>query len=137
MMMLNRKAAAQYGEVMVETGVSGADGTQLIQLLLDGFIESLDIAEGHIKRKAISEKSYHLTRAGRIILGLQDALDFKQGGDIARTLSELYQYVTRRLLHINMRNDLVALGEVRGLMQQVREAWALVPSLVTPARRAM
>ncbi len=137
MMMLNRKAAAQYGEVMVETGVSGADGTQLIQLLLDGLIESLDIAEGHIKRKAIAEKSFQLTRAGRIVLGLQSALDFEKGGDIARTLSELYQYVTRRLLHINMKNDLVALGEVRGLMQQVREAWTLVPSLVTPARRAM
>ena len=136
-MMLNRRAAAQYGEVMVETGVSGADGTQLIQLLLDGLIESLDIAEGHIKRNAIAEKSYHLTRAGRIVLGLQDALDFKQGGDIARNLSELYQYVTRRLLHINMKNDLVALGEVRGLMQQVREAWSLVPSLVAPARLAM
>ena len=137
MMMLNRRAAAQYGEVMVETGVSGADGTQLIQLLLDGLIESLDIAEGHIKRNAIAEKSYHITRAGRIVLGLQDALDFKQGGDIARNLSELYQYVTRRLLHINMKNDLVALGEVRGLMQQVREAWSLVPSLVPPARLAM
>ena len=137
MMMLNRRAANQYGAVMVETGVSEADGTQLVQMLLDGLIESLNVAEGHIKRKAIAEKSQHLTRAGRIVLGLQSALDFEQGGDVARTLNELYQYVTRRLLHINIRNDLDALNEVRELMQQVRDAWALVPSLVAPARRAM
>ena len=135
MMMLNRRAANQYGAVMVETGVSEADGTQLIQMLLDGLIESLNIAEGHIKRKAIAEKSYHLTRAGRIVLGLQNALDFEHGGDVAKTLSELYQYVTRRLLHINIRNDLEALNEVRGLIQQVRDAWVLVPSLVAPVRQ--
>ena len=130
--MQNRRAADHYGAVMVETGVSEADGTQLVQMLLDGLIESLNVAEGHIKRKAIAEKSYHLTRAGRIVLGLQSALDFEQGGDVAKTLSELYQYVTRRLLHINIRNDLEALNEVRGLMQQVRDAWVLVPSLVAP-----
>lgn len=135
MMMLNRRAANQYGEVMVETGVSEADGTQLIQMLLDGLIENLNVAEGHIKRKAIAEKSFHLTRAGRIVLGLQSALDFEHGGDVAKTLSELYQYVTRRLLHINIRNDLEALNEVRGLMQQVRDAWTLVPSLVAPVRQ--
>ena len=134
-MMLNRRAANQYGEVMVETGVSEADGTQLIQMLLDGLIENLNVAEGHIKRKAIAEKSYHLTRAGRIVLGLQNALDFESGGDVAKTLSELYQYVTRRLLHINIRNDLEALNEVRGLMQQVRDAWVLVPSLVAPVKQ--
>ena len=137
MMMLNRRAANHYGAVMVETGVSEANGTQLIQMLLDGLIESLNVAEGHIKRNAIAEKSHHLTRAGRIVLGLQTALDFEHGGDVARTLSELYQYVTRRLLHINIRNDLDALNEVRELMQQVRDAWTLVPSLVAPARRAM
>ena len=135
MMMLNRRAANQYGAVMVETGVSEADGTQLVQMLLDGLIESLNVAEGHIKRKAIAEKSYHLTRAGRIVLGLQNALDFEHGGDVAKTLSELYQYVTRRLLHINIRNDLEALNEVRGLIQQVRDAWVLVPSLVAPVRQ--
>jgi flagellar protein FliS len=135
MMMLNRRAANHYGAVMVETGVSEADGTQLIQMLLDGLIESLNIAEGHIKRKAIAEKSYHLTRAGRIVLGLQNALDFESGGDVAKTLSELYQYLTRRLLHINIRNDLEALNEVRGLVQQVRDAWVLVPSLVAPVKQ--
>jgi len=135
-MMLKRKGAQSYGDVMVETGVAGADRAELIQMLLDGLMQCLDLAEAHIQRKAIAEKSAQLTRAGRIVLALQDALDYEQGGDIARNLGELYGYITRRLLHVNMRNDLEALREVRGLMQQIRDAWKLVPTLVPPARAA-
>jgi len=136
-MMLNRRVSASYGDVMVESGVSEADKTQLIQMLLDGLIESLTVAEGHINRKSISEKSFHLTRAGRIVVGLQSALDFEKGGDIAKNLNELYGYVTRRLLHINIKNDVEALQEIRHLIAQIREAWTLVPSLTAPKLRLM
>ena len=128
--MQNRKAAASYGSVMIETGVDSSDRVQLVQMLFDGLLESLNAAEGHIKANAIQEKSNHLSRAGRIVLGLQSSLDFENGGDLARNLAELYGYVTRRLLQINLRNDLAGLYEVKGLMQEVRDAWATVPSLV-------
>ena len=128
--MHSRKVAANYGAVMVETGVATADRAQLVLLLLDGLLESLNAAEGHIKANAIQEKSRHLNRAGRIVIGLQGSLDFEKGGDLARNLAELYGYITRRLLQINMKNDLVALSEVKGLMMQIRDAWQTVPSLV-------
>ncbi len=128
--MHSRKVAANYGAVMVETGVATADRAQLVLLLLDGLLESLNAAEGHIKANAIQEKSRHLNRAGRIVIGLQGSLDFEKGGDLARNLAELYGYITRRLLQINMKNDLVALSEVKGLMMQIRDAWQTVPSLI-------
>lgn len=128
--MHSRKVAANYGAVMVETGVATADRVQLVLLLLDGLLESLNAAEGHIKANAIQEKSRHLNRAGRIVIGLQGSLDFEKGGDLARNLAELYGYITRRLLQINMKNDLVALSEVKGLMMQIRDAWQTVPSLI-------
>ena len=128
--MQNRKAAASYGSVMIETGVDSSDRVQLVQMLFDGLLESLNAAEGHIKANAIQEKSNHLSRAGRIVLGLQNSLDYENGGDLARNLAELYGYVTRRLLQINLRNDLAGLHEVKGLMEEVRDAWTTVPSLV-------
>ena len=57
---------------------------------------------------SIAEKSKALARAGRIVVGLQGALDFEKGGDIARNLNDLYAYVTRRLFHVNANNDLDA-----------------------------
>jgi len=132
-----QRRAASYGEVMVETGVQSADRVELVQMLLDGLVESLSFAEGHIRANAISEKAYYLKRAGSIVIGLQGALDFKKGGELAQNLAELYGYVTRRLLHVNLRNDLAALHEVKGLMEQIRDAWRQVPALVPVAQRSL
>ncbi len=134
-MNMRQRALASYGDVKVSTGVSGADNVQLIQMLFDGLIESLATARGQIERGMIEEKSKSIARAGRIVVGLQGALDFDKGGDIARNLNDLYSYVTRRLFHVNAHNDLAALEEVHNLMNEIRSAWAMVPQLVPAAQR--
>jgi flagellar protein FliS len=136
-MNMRERALASYGDVKVTTGVSGADNVQLIQMLFDGLIESLATARGHMERGSIAEKSKSLSRAGRIVVGLQGALDFEKGGDIARNLNDLYAYVTRRLFHVNANNDMEALQEVHNLMNEIRSAWLQVPTLVPAASRTM
>ena len=135
-MNMRERALASYGDVKVTTGVAGADNIQLIQMLFDGLIESLATAKGHIERGSINEKSKSLARAGRIVVGLQGALDFDKGGDIARNLNDLYSYVTRRLFHVNAHNDLEVLQEVHNLMNEIRGAWQVVPSLVPASARS-
>ena len=83
-----------------------------------------------------AEKSKAIARASRIVLGLQGALDFEKGGDLAKNLNELYDYVTRRLLHVNAHNDLEALDEIQGLMLEIRSAWETVPALIPRAQPA-
>ncbi len=134
-MNMRQRALASYGDVKVSTGVAGADNVQLIQMLFDGLIESLATARGHIEHGMINEKSKAIARAGRIVVGLQGAMDFEKGGEIARNLNELYSYVTRRLFHVNAHNDLAALAEVTSLMNEIRSAWAMVPQLVPAAQR--
>ncbi|MEY3264905.1 MAG: Flagellar protein FliS [Pseudomonadota bacterium] len=134
-MNMRQRALASYGDVKVTTGVAGADNVQLIQMLFDGLIESLSTAKGHIERGSITEKSKSIARAGRIVVGLQGALDFEKGGDIARNLNDLYSYITRRLFHVNAHNDLAALQEIHTLMDEIRQAWTVVPTLVPASRR--
>jgi flagellar protein FliS len=124
------RAAESYGSVQVVTGVATANNVQLIQMLFDGLIESLAIAKGHIQNRAIEDKSKAIARAGRIVVGLQGALDFERGGELAQNLHELYAYVTRRLFHINAHNDLEALDEVTTLMKDIAQAWQTLPSLL-------
>ena len=124
------KFAESYGSVRVVTGVATADNIQLIQMLFDGLTESLSSAKGHIQNHAIGEKSKALSRAGRIVVGLQGALDFERGGELAQNLNELYAYVTRRLFHVNAYNDLVVLEEVQSLIQDIAQAWKTLPSLL-------
>lgn len=135
-MNMRERALASYGDVKVTTGVSGADNVQLIQMLFDGLIESLATAKGQIERGMIMEKSKSLARAGRIVVGLQGALDFDKGGEIARNLNDLYSYITRRLFHVNAHNDLQALQEIHNLMSEIRGAWQMVPSLVPATGRS-
>lgn len=132
------KFAESYGSVQTVTGVATADNIQLIQMLFDGLTESLAAAKGHIENNAIEEKSKSLSRAGRIVVGLQGALDFERGGELAQNLNELYAYVTRRLFHVNAYNDLAVLAEVQSLIQDIAQAWQALPSLLNqtqPARR--
>ena len=129
-MRANHRAIESYGQVKVSTGASQSNNVELIQMLFDGLIESLSTAKGHIQHNNVSEKSKAIARASRIVLGLQGALDFEKGGDLAANLNELYNYVTRRLLHVNARNDLKALEEIHGLMTEIRSAWETVPALI-------
>ena len=129
-MRVHFKALESYSTGSTATQAAVANRVELIQMLFDGLIDSLSAARGHIEHRAIEEKSKALARAGRIVVGLQAALDLDKGGDLAHNLNELYSYVLRRLLHVNAYNDLQALKEVHSLISEVREAWRQVPSLL-------
>jgi len=129
------KFAESYGSVQVVTGLATADNIQLIQMLFDGLLESLATATGHIQNNSIEEKSKALARAGRIVVGLQGALDFERGGELAQNLNELYAYMTRRLFHINAQNDLQALEEVKTLVVDISQAWQTLPGLLSDTNR--
>lgn len=135
--MRANRAIQSYGDVKVTTGVATASNVQLIQMLFDGLLESMVAARGHIQHHNIQEKSKAIARASRIVIGLQGALDFEKGGDLANNLNDLYNYVTRRLFQANAQNDVAVIDEVHGLMKEIRDAWEGVPTLVPASAQPM
>ena len=129
-MAYNKNGVNAYRNVNVSSAVPYADSIQLIQMLFDGLLTSLADAEGHFARNDIKGKSDSIGRATKIIIGLQSALDFEKGQELATNLSELYDYCVRRLLKANIRNDVSGIHEVKGLMGEINGAWALVPQLL-------
>ena len=129
-MRVHFKAIESYSTGSTASQAAVANRVELIQMLFDGLIDSLSAARGHIERRSIEEKSKSLARASRIVVGLQAALDLDKGGELAANLNELYGYIVRRLLHVNVHNDLEVLKEVHGLITEVREAWRQVPTLL-------
>ena len=129
-MTLNKRAANAYRNVEVASAVPYADSIQLIQMLFDGLIASLSDAEGHFERNDIKGKNASIGRANKIIIGLQIALDFEKGKELSQNLSDLYDYCIRRLLKANIRNDVEGIVEVKGLMNEIRSAWNMVPELL-------
>jgi flagellar protein FliS len=58
-----------------------------------------------------------------IVCGLNESLDKQRGGAIAHNLSDLYGYMTTRLLMASAENSIEKLDEVSGLMREVKSAW--------------
>lgn len=129
-MRMNFKAMEDYRQGSRASQAMVADKVELIQMLFDGLLESMVMARGHIERGAIEEKIKSLARAGRIVVGLQTGLDLSRGGDLARNLHELYDYVSRRLVHVNAYNDLGVLQELLSLIGDISQAWRDVPKLL-------
>ncbi len=72
----------------------------------------------------IQEKGNAISKAIRIIDdGLKASLDKQVGGEIATNLDALYDYMSRRLLEANIKNDPAILEEVRGLLADLRDTW--------------
>ena len=131
----------------VETGVPSASPHQLILMLYQGAIAAIASAQQHLRLNNIAARGEAISKAISIIDGgLKASLDLSVGGELAKNLSELYQYMGRRLLHASLKHDPAALEEVRQLLQQLAGAWetlaatttaaAAKPSAPPPPRRA-
>jgi len=132
-LVYSNKAMKAYGKVEVQSKVNSANNVQLIQMLLDGFIETINKAEVQIQKNDIEGKAKSLIKASNIIMGLQTSLDIENGGEIAKNLNELYTYISRRVFEIDLQNDVKIISEVRDLINSIRDAWKQVPDLL-PAK---
>ena len=95
---------------------------RLIQLLFESALQRISLAKGALLRNETSQKGLEIGRAIAVIGGLRDSLDLSQG-EIAQNLDQLYQYMERRLLDANLKNDITKLDEVRGLLNDIKSAW--------------
>ena len=119
--------AQAYKRVSVDTGVAGGDPHDLVLMLYDGAISAARQALGHMQAGRIAEKAAALSKATRIVdEGLKISLDRTAGGQLAQRLSDLYEYMTMRLLQANLRNDVSGLTEVLALLEDLRGAWAQI-----------
>lgn len=119
-----------YRQVGVQTGIESASPHQLVLMLFDGLIEAIVRARGALDVGDIEGKGVAISRAARIVdEGLKAALS-PAGGELSRNLSNLYTYVSMRLMHSHLRNDAKALDECRRLIEPLRDAWLAIGAQV-------
>ncbi len=116
--------ATSYTDVGMETGVAAADPHKLILMLFDGALLAITKARYFMLSGEIPLKGQSISHAITIIEnGLKAGLDMNAGGEIAKNLASLYDYMTLRLLHANLKNDVDALDEVAKLLKDIKGAW--------------
>jgi len=116
------KKVNQYSQVNSYTGVTDADPHQLIQMLLDGAMKKIALAKGIIDRGEVAHKGELIGQAISIIDGLRASLNL-DAGELAANLDDLYEYMGRRLLQANLKNDSGILDEVSSLLREIKTAW--------------
>ena len=130
----NARAMSAYRQVGVQSMVDSASPQQLIKMLFDGLLASINAARGAIERGDINEKVRHIGKAVRILQeGLLGALDREKGGELAGNLASLYEYCTTRLTLANARKDASMVDEVAGLVSTVAQGWNEITNAPAPA----
>lgn len=122
--MQTRQAAQAYASVGLQSGAMSASPHQLIVMLFDGAQAALRKAGYALAAGDVSARGMALSKAIDIIeRGLRAALDMERGGDLAERLDSLYDYMVRRLMHANLKNDAEAIQEVERLLEDIASAW--------------
>ena len=91
-----------------KTTVDTSDNVRLVSLLFDGAVNFLKVARGKMEQHDIAGKGIYLGKVTAIVGELNSSLNMEQGGEIARNLRRLYDFVLDRLLKANLKNDLNA-----------------------------
>ena len=117
-----QEALKQYRQLGIESEVNHASPHRLIQMLFEGALGRLAIAQGALERGDVAVKGEALGKAIGIISGLQASLDMS-AGELSDNLSALYDYINIRLLEASRQNDSEKVAEVIQLIKTLKSAW--------------
>ena len=122
-MLMDDSGFDAYQQVEVEAKAAAASPYQLVLMLVDGFMDNLTRAEGHMDANRLKEKGESIGKCIDIIGGLNSALDMRQGGELAQQMNQLYDFCTMRLFEASVHNDADKLAEVRSIMGNIQQGW--------------
>lgn len=129
--MYSRSALQQYQQVNAHALVSEASPHRLIQMLQAGALDRIAQAQGAMSRGQTEMKGMLIGKAIDIIGGLREGLNLEAGGELAANYDRLYDYMARRLIEANRKNDVRILEEVAGLMRELKAGWDGIASQLT------
>ncbi len=122
--MYNNSGVQAYQKVGLESAVLSASPHQLVVMLFDGAHSALVRARLFLEQGNIPAKGEALSKAINIIdNGLKAGLNMEVESDLPENLAALYDYMVRRLLHANLRNDAEVIVEVEVLLNNIADAW--------------
>lgn len=107
----------------LESKILSADAVELVQILYQSALEAIENARRSLKQGEIAARSKQIGKACAILTELTVSLDHNAGGDLSHTLSDLYDYMQRRLLEANFQQIEPPLAEVSKLLATLLEGW--------------
>ena len=115
-------AQARYRDIDVAARVHSASPHGLVTIMFDELLRAVDALRAAERTVGRSQQSATQARAVSILHGLEAALDYQRGGEIAANLGRIYSE-GRRLIAIGGAARGGALDQVRQMIGDIAGAW--------------
>lgn len=135
--MYAKPSARLYDTVGLETGVVAATPHKLVDMLFDGAQRAIRSALHALESGDTDARIRAVSKATNIVAeGLRGALDLEHGGDLARRLDALYEYITARLIAANLERSAAPLEEALRLLAELHAGWRAIDPATGKGARA-
>ena len=104
-----------------QNSVNTASPGELTLMLYNGCLKFIHQAKKAIEEKNIEMKNTNIQKAQSIIQELMVTLNMDM--EISKNMMSLYEFMNRRLMEANIKNDASILDEVEGLVTEFRDTW--------------
>jgi flagellar protein FliS len=115
-------AVATYQENSVSTQSRG----RIVVLLYEGAIKFMKQAIFALEQQDYETKGRYISRAQDIINELNAVLNMEVGGEIAKYLRSLYNFMNTYLSKANTERDTEMLNDVINIMEELNKGWKAI-----------
>ena len=121
----NKKMTAAYQTTERNALVETEDSHQLILIMFDALIKSIEIYIDNIDVKTadLELRTKHFSRALTIIYSLQSSLDFEKGGEISNNLFKIYEYSRQQLISDLKNGEPKGITNAITIIKEIADAW--------------
>lgn len=107
-----------------KTSVQTASKEQILLMLYQAAIKNCKKAMESIDNKDVAAKGIFIGKLQDIIIELNNSLDFEVGGDVARELSSLYDYLLYSSTQANIKIDKEPLEGCLNVLNTLYDGWS-------------
>ncbi|MDW4528202.1 flagellar export chaperone FliS [Rossellomorea marisflavi] len=107
--------------------VTTASPGELTLMLYNGCLKFINLAKKGIQDENIELKNTNIQKAQNVISELMVTLDTK--AEVSNNMMSLYDFINRRLIDGNIKNDITAIEEAEAMVTDFRDTWKQVIQL--------
>ena len=107
-----------------KTSVQTASKEQILLMLYQAAIKNCKKAIEAIDGNQIAKKGEHIGKLQDIVIELNNSLDFEVGGDVARELSSLYDYIIYASTQANIKITKEPLEGCLNVLNTLYKGWS-------------
>jgi flagellar protein FliS len=117
-----------------KTSVKTASKEQILLMLYQAAIKNNKKAIEAIEKNDLASKGEHIGKLQDIVIELSNSLDFEVGGDVARELASLYDYILYSSTQANIKKETEPLEGTLKVLITLYDGWAQAIKSLKPEK---